>query len=311
MTGDKPITPESPLGQLLAANKAPALPVDFADRVVARTRDRPAPLPNARTGRGGVKRWRSVKRLAIGGVVAGALATTAAATGLLDDLPISVPSVEKVWATITGQEEPSDSTASSNEVESAPVVEEVEAPVQLEGPIDTPEELEEAFRRVDEVRSNRTDIRRERVDQRIDRAIDRRREQGLPAPTPEQEERLKERIDQFRERRDERVGDRLETRRDELRERVEGGEELSREDFVREQRDAVGRPSRRERMEQLRDLPPEQRREAIRQQRQERRERRRQLLDEVMQPPASDEEAAEFPTQESPEPDPEIEEKSD
>ncbi len=290
MTDEKPIASESPLGQLLAADKAPALPSGFADRVVARTRDRPAPLPDSRSGGGGLKRWRSARRLAIGGLVAGALATTAAATGLLDDLPISVPSVERVWATITGQDETSEPAAPTNEVDSTPFVPEVEAPVELEGPIDSPEELEEAFRRVDEVRSNRTNLRRERVDRRIDRVIDRRREQGLRVPDPQQEERLKDRIDQFRERRDERVGDRLETRRDELRERVEGGEELSREDFVREQREAVGGERRRERLERLREMSPEERRERIRQFRENRQQRRQERIQQQTTPsqPADD-----------------------
>ncbi len=287
MSDDTPITADSPLGRALAADKAPDLPVGFADRVLTATKDRPSPLPETRAGGGGVTRWRSARRLAVGAVIAGALATTAAATGLLGDLPISIPSAEKVWATITGQDESSEPAVPTKTNGPAELLPEASAPPILEGPIDSPEELEEAFRRVDEVRGNRTNNRRDRVDQRIDNIIERRREQGLPAPTPEQEERLRERLDQSRERRDLRREDRLEQRREELRERVEAGEDLTREDFVREQREAVGQPGRRGRMERLRDLSPEERRERIRQfreQRQQRLERRLQQETELGPP---------------------------
>ncbi|MDJ0642232.1 MAG: hypothetical protein QNJ15_05405 [Erythrobacter sp.] len=311
MSDNSQISPNSPLGRLLAADKAPNLPDDFADRVLARTGDRPAPLPESRTGGGGVRRWRSVRRLAIGGIVAGALATTAAATGLLGDLPISVPSVEKVWATITGREEPSEPAAPVQSQGSADLVPDEQEPVRLEGPIDSPKELEEAFRRVDEVRAKRTGTRRERVDRRIDNVIDRRREQGLRVPTPGQEERLRERIDRFRERRDERIDERLDTRRDELRERVESGEELTREDFIREQRDAVGRPVRGDRLERFREMSPEERRERLRRLRERRQERRQERLEQQASPDRSVDEA--LATEESgppPTPEEEIDQES-
>ncbi|MEL6528519.1 MAG: hypothetical protein AAGK01_06310 [Pseudomonadota bacterium] len=285
---EMPISRDSALGRLLGADKAPALPKDFADRVVAQTADRAAPLPQARSGNGGVRRWRSGRRLAAGAVIFGALASTAAATGLLDDLPIALPSPEKVWATITGQSDASEPV--DPPIERTPAQNEPETikPVKIEGPIDSPEELEEAFRRVDEVRTNRADTRRERIDRRLDNAIDRRREQGLPVPTPEQEQRLRDRIDRVRERREERVDQRLDERRDEMRERIENGEELSREDFIREQRDAVGRPGRRDRLERFRDMTPEQRRSRIRQIREQRQQGLRELIEEedASQPPA-------------------------
>lgn len=305
MTDEASIDPGSALGQILSADKAPPLAEGFADRVIARTADRPAPLPPGRRAAGGGERWRSVRRLAIGGVVAGALATTAAATGLLDSLPIAVPSVEQVWATITGEQERSEPADAGDSVVPQPTSPEVQEPVILDGLIDSPEELEEAFRRVDDVRSKRSDTRRERVDRRIDDAIDRRRQQGLRAPTPEQEERLRERIDRFREQRDTQIGERLETRRDELRERVDNGEELSREDFIREQRDAVGRPGRRDRLERLRELSPEERRNRLRQFRERRQERRLQRLEQQSAPPLSgDEPAASDDTIPAPDPSP-------
>lgn len=290
MTDNAPITPESPLGRMLAADKAPPLPSGFADRVLAGAMDRPDPLPESRTGRGRANRWRSVRRLAIGAVVAGALATTAAATGVFGDLPISLPSAEKVWAAITGQEEAPEPVAPAGGEEIPALIPEASTPVVIEGPIDSPEELEEAFRRVDEVRTNRTENRRNRVDGRIDRAIENRREQGA-GPTPEREERLRGRLDRFRERRDAEATERLEERREELRQRVEDGEELTREDFIREQRDAVQSPQMRDRIERLRELPPEERRERIRQWRERRQLRRKQRFDESGVPPANSEQS--------------------
>lgn len=296
MTDETPITPDSPLGRLLTADKAPSLPSGFADRVLAGTKDRPDPLPETRSGVGRTNRWQSARRLVIGAVAAGALATTAAATGVFGDLPISLPSAERVWATITGQEEAEEPSSPTGGNESSTIVPEASAPVLIEGPIDSPEELEEAFRRVDEVRANRTNTRRDRVDDRIDRAIENRREQGM-GPTPEREERLRGRLDRFRERRDAEAKVRLENRREELRERVENGEELTREDFILEQRDAVQSPQMRDRIERLRQLPPEERRERIRQWRERRQLRRQQRFEDSGVPP-TDSEQSETPSAE-------------
>ncbi|MEM8725338.1 MAG: hypothetical protein AAGE86_07440 [Pseudomonadota bacterium] len=297
MTDDRPITPDSPLGRMLAADTVPALPSDFADRVLAGTKDRPAPLPETRAKGGGLYRWRSARRLAIGTVIAGALATTAAATGVFGDLPITIPSAEKVWATITGQEQEPVSVMPAGRDEAAAPVSETEAPVTIEGPINSPEELEEAFRRVDEVRTKRTENRRNRVDNRIDRVIENRREQGLRVPTPEQEERLRDRLDRFRERRDEAAGERLEERREELRQRVDDGEELSRDEFIREQREAVQPPRMRERIDRLRELPPEERRERIRQFRERRQLRREQRFEESGDPAVDSEPSETLPVE--------------
>lgn len=274
MSDDKPLAPDSPLARTLDSYEVPDLPEGFADRIVAKTQDRPGPLPQLRRGAG---RWRTVQRLAVGTLAAGALVTAAAATGALDNLPITLPSAEKVWATITGQEDAAEPTGTATGSPSPALVPPTSDPVVIEGPIDTPEELEEAFRRVDRVRSNRQETRRSNVDDRIDGVIERRREQGLPAPTPEGEARLKERIEDFRERRDARIEEQLEGRRDEMRERIESGEELTREEFLREQRDGSRRPGRRDRIERLRELPPEERRQRLRQFR----ERRMQRLDQM------------------------------
>ncbi|QFT77398.1 hypothetical protein [Erythrobacter sp. THAF29] len=262
-----PISTDSPLGKALDAFEVPPLPDGFADRIVMATHDRVAPLPLPRKPNG---RWRSARRLAIGALAAGALGTAAAATGVFKELGVNLPTAAEVWSSISGSDsEPAQDVPTSNETS----VQAVPTPVEIEGPIDSPEELEEAFRRVDEVRAERKATRRDRVDQRIDRVIDRRREQGLPAPTPEEEARLRKRIEQLRENRDQRIEERLGERREELRERVESGEELTREDFVAPQRTGQGEKRGGNRLRRLREMPPEQRREAIRRFRERRQQR--------------------------------------
>lgn len=272
MTGD--IARGSALGKALDGYSAPALPEGFADRVLAATKDRPEPLPEPRkpAGGGGAARWRSARRVAVGLLAAGALGTAAAATGLLEDLGVELPSAGEVWSTITGQD-PAPAAVAPAVQQPPALVPEVREPVVIEGPIDTPEELEEAFRRIDEFRGNRKETRRSNVDQRIDNTIERRREQGLPAPTPEQEARLKDRIEKFRERRDQRVEERLEGRRDEMREQIENGEEFTPRELIEGQRDIGSDTPVGDRLERLREMTPEQRREAIRRFRERRQER--------------------------------------
>jgi len=233
--GGAPITPGSPLACTLDDFAVPALPPGFADRVLAAAEARPAPLPELRrSGGGGGRGWRLGRRIAIGAVGFGALATAAAATGLLDRFDLPVPSPEKVWATITGEE-----TVPTPVATPAPVQPPADpapaalAPVRIEGPIDTPEELGEAFRRIDEVRQGRIEARRQTIDRRIDTAIERRREAGLRVPTDEEEARLRERIEDARSRREDIRAEQIETRREELRERVENGEALTRGEIVR------------------------------------------------------------------------------
>ena len=247
----------------------PVLSGDFADRVVAATQGRTAPLPQSR--RSPAKRWRSGRRLIIGAVAAGAVATTAAATGLFEELGVDLPSPQEVWSAVTGQgtQVPEPTPPSPREVPQP----EIEERIEIEGPIDSPEELEEAFRRVDEVRDTRRSNRRDRVDTRIDTVIDRRREQGLPAPTPEEEAQLRKRIEQARDTADQRREQRTGERRDALRERLEQEGELTREDIIEAERALGGDTPLADRLEQLRRLPPEERRARIREWRERRLER--------------------------------------
>lgn len=266
----EPFAFDDALKRALDDDPVPAISDDFADRLLAAARDRAPPLPKSRPAP--ARRWRTGRRLVIGLVAGGALATTAAATGLLDDLGIDLPSPREVWSAVTGEPDarPAAAVPAARATQAAPVS---ANPVIIEGPIDTPEELEEAFRRVDEARANRREGRRERIDDRIDAAIERRRAQGQPL-TPEQEEHLRTRIDTFRDRAEEQVDQRSAERREDLRRTLEEKGEVTREDIIR---DPNSLPARR--LQQLRQLPPDERRERLR----EWRERR----DERLRPPSN------------------------
>ncbi len=266
-----PILTGSPLARALDDYAVPALSAGFADRVLAAAETRSPPLPELRRPAGGGGRgWRMGRRIAVGALGFGALASAAAATGLLERFDIPVPSPEKVWASLTGKEQvavaPPPNPASVMPADPAPAP---IAPVTIEGPIDTPEELAEAFRRIDEVRKGRMESRRAVIDQRIDArissAIDRRRAAGLPVPTPEEEARLREQIAAERVRREQAAAERIAARREELRQRIENGEALTRKDMVQggKQDDAVR--DRRQRLQRLRQMSPEARRDVLRQ----------------------------------------------
>jgi hypothetical protein len=267
-----PIAPGSPLARALDGFAVPELSAGFADRVLAAAETRApaalAPLPELRrTGTGRATGWRLGRRLAIGVVGFSALATAAAATGLLERVGLPVPSAEKVWASITGKPPEAAPAAPAAPVAAMPVdpAPAALAPVRIEGPIDTPEELGEAFRRIDEVRQGRSEIRRQLLDQRITREKERRAAAGLPLPTPEEEARIRQRLEDARLRREGALNERIEARREELRTRVENGEALTREDIVRPLREEQRGLEQRERIERLRRMSPDQRREALRQ----------------------------------------------
>jgi hypothetical protein len=267
-----PIAPGTPLARALGDFAVPELPAGFADRVLAAAEARPdaalPPLPELRRKGtvGGARGWQLGRRIAIATVGFSALATAAAATGLLERFDLPVPSPEKVWASLTGKEAAAKVAPASKPVEAAPVdpAPAALAPVRIEGPIDTPEELGEAFRRIDEVRQGRSAMRRQNIEQRIEREKARRAAAGLPLPTPEQEARIRQRIDAAEARREGLIDQRLEQRRTEMRERVEAGEALTREDIVRPLREDSRALQRRDTIERLRRMNPEQRREAVR-----------------------------------------------
>ena len=250
------------LAKALADDLVPELSRGFADRVVAATEGRAPPLPAPRRSNG---RWRSARRIATIAAISGALATAAAATGVLEDLGIPVPSVGEVWSRLGGNEGAPPEPVAPPVVAPAPApIPETQMPVAIEGPIDTPAELEEAFRRIDSWRGQRRETRRDMVDQRIDRRIEQRREQGLPVPTPEQEEQFRSRIDRFRERREQRVDEVLEGRREELREEIEQGGELTGRELIERQITDDPEGLRAQRLERLRRMTPAQRREVLR-----------------------------------------------
>lgn len=286
MSGD-PFVLDGELGRVLDDDVVPEMRSGFADRVIAATQGRADPLPQTRQRSARGAGWG--RRLALGFVAAGALGTAAAASGLLDDLPIDIPTPREVWSSITGGPVEEATPASAPSVPDADLVPQASQPVIIEGPIDTPEELEEAFRRIDQVRETRRDMRRKAVDRRIDNAIERRRDQGLSVPEPEQVERLKGRIERLRDTADQRIGERLEERREGLRETIDQGGELSREDFIGMQRGVGTDTPVADRIERLRQLPPEERRARIRQWRERRLERLQQAENAEPEPaPALD-----------------------
>jgi hypothetical protein len=261
--GTGPIAPGSPLARVLDGYGAPDLPAGFADRVLAAAEARRpeslAPLPELRRP-ARTRRWRIGQRIAIGVASFGALATAAAATGLLEQLAIPVPSAKTVWASLTGSA-PAAAAPEPVVAAAGPAPAPTPAPVTIEGPIDTPEELQETFRRVDQVRAGRREERRTIIDQRIKSEIERRRAAGLPVPTPEEEARLRAKIEQAVTAREQRADAAAAARRETLQRKVENGEALTREDVTG--RKPVS-PEARERFRGLRDLPPGERAKAWR-----------------------------------------------
>jgi len=261
-----PITRGSPLARKLDDFAVPALSADFEARVLAAAEARPAPLPELRRPARSARRWRIGQRIAIGIASFGVLASAAAATGLLEQLNIPVPSAEKVWASITGK--PAAAAAVPASARPAPAAAStasaMRAPVEIIGPIDTPEELSEAFRRIDDVREGRYAARQQRIDQRIDAEIERRRAAGLRVPTPEEEARLRARIETAEARRKEQVDARVAARREEMARKVESGEALTRKDVLQPLREDAQALKREQQLRQLRRLPPAERREALR-----------------------------------------------
>jgi hypothetical protein len=249
MTPDDQFDPA--LKALLDADRAPALPAGFADRVTAAAEGRSPGWPRPR--RGGSPRWRTMRRVTLGVGAAALLSTAAAATGVLEKIGIALPPpvqrfVDNVSETVTGR----------TPVRAERPVLAVPAANAIEGPVDSPQELEEAFRRAEDARELRTGQRRERVDQRIDAELARRRAQGLPAPTTEREAEMRQRLNDVRARRDALSDDRRETVRDDLRQRVEAGEPITRE-TLREVREETGMapgsrltPARREELRRRR-----------------------------------------------------------
>lgn len=254
-----PIVPGSPLARVLDTYAVPELPAGFADRVLAAAEARPAPLPQLRRAPR-ARRWRIGQRIAIGVASFGALATAAAATGLLQQLAIPVPTATTVWASLTGKAA-AESAPRVAAAGPAPEAVATPPPVAIEGPIDTPEELGEAFRRIEQVRSGRREERRAIIDQRIQNEIERRRAAGLRVPTPEEEARFRARVEQELARREQRADQVMQTRREAMQRKVENGEAVTREDLAG--RPAVD-PALREKVRELRDLPPAERREAWR-----------------------------------------------
>lgn len=267
--GTDPILPGSPLARVLARDAVPPLSPGFAERVVAAAEARPAPLPALRRRAGRWSGWRTGRRVVVGFAGVLVLGTAAAATGLIQQFALPMPSATAVWASLSGPAQAALTAAPPpNAVQTAAAT----AKVEIDGPIDTPEELGEAFRRVDEVRQGRRAERAQIIDQRIAREIERRRAAGLRVPTPEEELRLRERIAAAEVRREQNADQRIAARRESLKRKVESGESLTRKDIAAPLRarqplaegsaefERLRRMTPQERRATLRMMPPEERR---------------------------------------------------
>lgn len=260
-----PIDRGSPLARVLDGYAAPDLPAGFADRVLAAAETRPcgsaSPLPELRRpARVGMRGWRMGRRIAIGVASFGVLATAAAATGLLQQIALPLPSAQSVWASIAGTAA-AETTPRVAAAASVPAAESTALPVVIEGPIDTPEELGEAFRRVEQVRAGRREERRAQIDQRIKNEIERRRAAGLSVPTPEEEARFRARVEQQIARREQRADQQVAARREAMQRKVENGEAVTREDLAGP---PPVDPALREKVRELRQMTPAERREVWR-----------------------------------------------
>ncbi len=267
-----PILPGSPLARALGGDVVPSLSPGFADRVLAAAEARPAPLPELRRRPGRWSGWRTGRRLAVGVAGVLVLGSAAAATGLLQQLAVPVPSAKAVWASIAGTAQAAPAAPPAPVVAATPAA---LAKVEIDGSIDTPEELGEAFRRVDEVRQGRRVERAQIIDQRIASEIARRRAAGLKVPTPEQEVRLRERIAAAEARREQLADQRIALRREAMQRKIESGEALTRSDVVAPLRarqplaegspdfERLRRMSPKERRAALQTIPPEERRALV------------------------------------------------
>lgn len=258
--GGDPIMPDSPLARVLGGDVVPALSLDFSDRVIAAAEARTAPLPVLRHRPSRRSDWKAGRRFAVGVTGVFVLASAAAATGLLQQFALPVPSAKVVWASIAG-------TAQAVRADPpAPVAAETPAKlakVEIDGPIDTLEELGEAFRRADEVRQARRAERAQIIDQRIASAIERRRAAGLKVPTPQEEPQLRERIAAAEARRQQIADERIAARREAMQRKVESGEALTREDVAPPLRARQTRAKGSPDFERLRRMSPQERRAAL------------------------------------------------
>jgi len=260
------ISPGSPLARLLDADRVPALSEGFAERVLAAAAARPAAAlpPLRRTP--SWRRWRQGPRVLAGAAGVLALASAAAATGVLERAGLPVPSASTVWARLAEPSPPPAKRTSGGRLAVArdaavPAAPAAPGPVVLDGPVDTKAELEEVLRRIEAVRQGRAAARAALAAQRLDAALARRRAAGLPLPSPEEEAALRARIAERAAQRQQQAEARLATRRAQLEDKVARGEAVTPEDFRRPLPGDPPVPAWRQR---LRELPPAERREALR-----------------------------------------------
>lgn len=258
------IPPGSPLARLLDSDRVPTLSEGFAERVLAAAATRPAALPPLRRTPSW-RRWRLGPRVLAGAAGVLALASAAAATGVLERAGLPVPSASTVWARLAEPSAPpakrtSEGRLAAAGAAAAPAAPDEAGPVVLDGPVDTKAELEEVLRRIEAVRQGRAAARAALAAQRLDAALERRRAAVLPLPSPEEEAALRARIAARAAQRQQQAEARLAARRAQLEDKVARGEAVTTEDFRRPLPGDPPVPAWRQR---LRELPPAERRALI------------------------------------------------
>jgi hypothetical protein len=250
--------PDPELDRLLAAWTAPSLPAGFAERLehrVAAAAARAA-FPPMVAPRHRPRRWGSPMRL--GGAAVGiALMAASATAGVFGNVGVTIPAWQRTVERATGLQlaeraparraataAPSGASqpAAPATTALAPSLQEIVA----DGKIETREELDAAAAAMAERTEQRRALLRERRNQRLDAALEARRERGLPVPSDEQVERLRAEREARIDRREQAIDQRREAVRQELQRRIDSGEAIELPP------PATGPETRAERRERLR-----------------------------------------------------------
>lgn len=251
--------PDPELDRLLAAWTAPSLPAGFAERLEERlaAADARATLPPASPPRHRLRRWGSPMRL--GGAAVGiALMAASATAGVFGNVGVTIPAWQRTVERATGLQlaeraparpaaAPAHGSAASQAAgPDVPAARPSLREIVADGKIETREELDAAAAAMAERTEQRRALMRERRNQRLDAALEARRERGLPVPSDEQVERVRAEREARIDRREQAIDQRREAVRQELQRRIDSGETITLPP------PATGPETRAERRERLR-----------------------------------------------------------
>lgn len=250
------IQPDPDLNRLLDAWTPPSLPAGFAERLehrVAAAAARAA-FPPIVTPRHRPRRWGTPMRLS-GAAVGIALMAASATAGVFGNVGITIPAWQRTVERATGlklaEPPPAPATEHAGSPRQAPSATQSSAEPSLrdivaDGKIETREELDAAAAALNERAEQRRALARERRNQRLDAALEARRERGLPTPSDEQVDRLRAEREARIGRREQAIDRRREAVRQELEQRLDNGE------TIQLPAPAAGPETRAERRERLR-----------------------------------------------------------